>query len=545
MKPACRQFLIVALGVLLVATPGWSQLPSSSGSQGLRPATGGLPSTSGSASSAGSVMVPLNPTRSIGFDPYASTSNVGGYGSLAGAIFSQPATPGSTSVLPPTTAYQPPSMPYAGSSVPFGSSTYNPALTAPGAFGSGYSAPITGPYQAYPSAAPSTPLGGLGMGSYPSYNGPGPIVPGAGQSAIVQTNPSILSNNYNAPGVFPSNTPSALFPGTYNNGGGGGLFGGLFGGSGYNGGFSNQPYNNGYNNGWGGGGYNWNQQGSLFNNPYGQQPGFIRLFQGPRFRHAYLHGNKAHNDVSINDTDLAIAMLWPNFGFSNQPIYILPSFSLHQWAGPRPDLNPANNADLPSKAYSAFIDAGWQSDPNLILGAELGVRVGMFSSFESLSIKGLRIQGRGIGRIRLTPQSTLKLGVMYLDRNRVKILPAGGILWQPNPATRLDLFFPEPKLSSFLTTLGTMDTWWYVAGYYGGGNWRIKRTDGSKDNVDINDIRIVLGIEWGRNDMMRDGRRIGFLEGGYVFDRELYYKARPADNLRLQDTFVIRAGFGY
>ena len=81
--------------------------------------------------------------------------------------------------------------------------------------------------------------------------------------------------------------------------------------------------------------------------------------------------------------------------------------------------------------------------------------------------------------------------------------------------------------------------------YYGGGNWRIQRTDGSKDNVDINDIRIALGLEWGRNDMMRDGRRIGFAEIGYVFDRELIYKARPGDNLNLHDTFVIRAGIGY
>jgi hypothetical protein len=90
-----------------------------------------------------------------------------------------------------------------------------------------------------------------------------------------------------------------------------------------------------------------------------------------------------------------------------------------------------------------------------------------------------------------------------------------------------------------------VDTWWYVAGYYGGGAWTIKRTDGTKDSIDLNDIRIVLGLEWGRNDMMREGRRMGFAEVGYVFDRELLYKARPADNLRLQDTFVVRLGFGY
>ena len=153
--------------------------------------------------------------------------------------------------------------------------------------------------------------------------------------------------------------------------------------------------------------------------------------------------------------------------------------------------------------------------------------------------------GRALGRIRLTPAATLKLGAIYLDRNKVKLLPAGGILWQPNPETRFDLFFPEPKLAHYLATVGTMDSWWYVGGYYGGGAWTVKRKSGAKESIDINDLRLVLGLEWGRNDQMRDGRRVGFLEVGYVFQREILFKESPADNLDLQDSVMIRAGFGY
>ncbi|MEZ6080782.1 MAG: hypothetical protein R3C56_35445 [Pirellulaceae bacterium] len=135
--------------------------------------------------------------------------------------------------------------------------------------------------------------------------------------------------------------------------------------------------------------------------------------------------------------------------------------------------------------------------------------------------------------------------MVYLDRVRVKLLPAGGVLWQPNPDTRFDLFFPEPKLAHYLATVGTADTWWYVGGYYGGGSWTVKRDSGVKESIDINDIRLVLGLEWGRNDQMRDGRRVGFFEVGYVFNRELIFKETPLDNLDLQDTFMIRAGIGY
>ncbi|MGN6547967.1 MAG: hypothetical protein ACTHK7_23235, partial [Aureliella sp.] len=252
-------------------------------------------------------------------------------------------------------------------------------------------------------------------------------------------------------------------------------------------------------------------------------------------------GDNSPNSLMINDTDVSLAFAVPNFLFSTQPVYILPSFSLHQWDGP----NAPSPADLPSKAYSAFLDTGWQSDPLRLLGAELGVRVGVFSDFNTFTSDSIRIQGRGIGRVRLTPTTTLKAGVVYLDRNRVKLLPAGGILWQPNPGTRFDLFFPEPKLSQYLSTIGNWDTWWYVGGYYGGGAWTVKRANGSTDSIDINDIRLLLGLEWGRNEMMREGRRIGFAEIGYVFNRELLYKYNPADNIDLKDSFVIRAGIGY
>ncbi len=42
-----------------------------------------------------------------------------------------------------------------------------------------------------------------------------------------------------------------------------------------------------------------------------------------------------------------------------------------------------------------------------------------------------------------------------------------------------------------------MDTWWYVGGYYGGGSWTVKRANGAKESIDINDLRLVLGLEWG------------------------------------------------
>lgn len=487
---------------------------------GLRPIQPGQIPSSGAPT-----MVPINPATQAGIYP----SN-----GLGGQTFD----PYSLNTATQTQAFQPQ---FAPVSPPQGS--FAPNTLAPG------TTPYPGVYSNTQPIYPNNPP----MGGYPAYNGISPNLPGAGQSGTIGT----FQNNppgYGQPGVYPNSAPSALFPnsgaypsGGYNNGGGtvfGNMYNGIFGSSagGYGGTYGQPAYpvlpqnsGNGYFNP-----NAWNPQGAAFNGA-GGMPQYLRLFQGPRFREAYLYGNNDFDALSINDSDFSVGIAIPNFLYSTQPLYLLPSFSLHQWSGPR----APSTADLPALAYSAFLDSGWQSDPARILGAELGLRVGMFSDFNTGISDSLRIQGRAIGRVRVTPKVTLKGGVVYLDRVRVKLLPAGGVLWQPNPDTRFDLFFPEPKLAHYLATVGTSDTWWYVGGYYGGGSWTVKRDSGIKESIDINDIRLVLGLEWGRNDQMRDGRRVGFLEAGYVFNRELIFKETPLDNLDLQDTFMIRAGIGY
>jgi hypothetical protein len=58
--------------------------------------------------------------------------------------------------------------------------------------------------------------------------------------------------------------------------------------------------------------------------------------------------------------------------------------------------------------------------------------------------------------------------------------------------------------------------------------------------VDINDIRIFLGIEGNRLNSLRS-----YVEVGYVFDREILYEVVPADNVRLKDTVMVGAGVAF
>ncbi|MEM9827968.1 MAG: hypothetical protein AAF958_15360 [Planctomycetota bacterium] len=362
----------------------------------------------------------------------------------------------------------------------------------------------------------------------PSVNGPpvatpipgfGQAVPGFGQAApgFGQTVPGFPQGNFGlgggsgspfapSPGfggaafpqsIYPSSTPSTLFP---------------------QGMFSGGPA-------LGGGG------------PFSA----YRLLHGPRIRHGFVGINNDEDDLETNDTDVSAIFAFPNFLYSTQPLYVIPSFSLHLFDGP----DSSTGADLPAQTYGGFLDFGYNSDPNRILGTELGLRVGVFSDFDHFDSDSLRVLGKGLVHFRLTPATTLKAGAYYLDRVDWKLIPAGGLLYQPNPYTRWDLFFPQPKLARYLQTVGTYDVWWYLSGDYGGGSWTVRRDGGGDDQVDLNDLRAIIGLEWGLSNQIRAGRRVGFMEVGYVFDRELVYRANRDDNLDLDDAFMFRIGLGY
>ncbi|WP_419189332.1 hypothetical protein [Stieleria marina] len=382
---------------------------------------------------------------------------------------------------------------------------------------SGYpTAPMMAPNlngHAYNQSVAPPPFGGIFGGTNSGggvFSGGGTQAPPVFGSGGMTGNGTALGGGFGST-IYPqtdiaSGSPSTLFPG--------GLFGNNFGGSVFNGGSTGTSF---------------------------------QLIQGPRVRHTYVFGGDSGDDLSTNDTEVSLPFAWPNFLGSTRPIFIVPSFSLHLWDGP----HTSRGADLPGNAYSAFLDLGWQTDPNQMFGLEFGARVGSFAEFGVWNSESLRVMGKGLASFRLTPFSTIKGGVYYLDRNRYKLLPAGGVLWQPNPYTRFDIFFPQPKIARYWRTVGTRDVWGYLSGDIGGGNWAVKRDDAGRttDSVDINEIRIMAGLEWGLTDLIRSGRRSGFLEIGYVFDREIRYDETFAQGtnktFNLDDGFLIRLGIGY
>lgn len=490
---------------------------------GLAWTVGNAAAQSGFASSPQTNLSPIGPINAPGFptsrvppfDPYASAQNSPTYGGANVTPLGQP------------TAIGPPSYP-AGPSFPAGQAfSTGPPVNA-----------ATGPNPSYPNGSL---LGGLFSGNWFRGNNAG-VYQGAAYSGNAYSAPSIYGGapNESLYGTGPMLSPPSGFSG-------GGFDGG---GSPYppsaypQASFPPSAYPSGSPTSLYPGGMYGQGNAALF--PGGFFPsggiGGYQLLHGPRFRHSYIGGGNGPDEIGLNQTDVSIGFAFGNFLYSTRPLYVVPSFSLYLFDGP--ETTPESQADLPGSAYAGFLDFGWQTDPNQIIGGELGVRVGAYTDFSTFNSDSIRVLGKGLVSFRLTPASTVKAGIYYLDRESIKLLPAGGLLWQPDPYTRFDIFFPEPKLAKYWRTIGTQDVWWYFAGEYGGDSWTITRANKLQERADINQIGVTFGWEWGRSDLIRTGQRRGFIEAGVVFDRELKYEFSN-DDRDLNESFMVRAGWGY
>ncbi len=267
----------------------------------------------------------------------------------------------------------------------------------------------------------------------------------------------------------------------------------------------------------------------------GVVPTAIRLLQELRLEETYLPRFSGANGFGINDIESRASFAFP-LRANPAPILVTPGFNLHLWDGP--DSVAGVTRDMPARAYDAYLATSWRPQFTPHFGADLATSVGVYSDFSFVDSNSVRVLGRGLGLITLSPQWQLAAGVVYVNRLQVKLLPAGGLIWTPNQDARFEIVFPNPKLAQRITTIGNTDVWGYVAGEYGGDQWTIKHADGSHDVANYNDLRVLMGVEWFGLSRVR-----GNAEIGYVFNRSIYFLNNPT--FHPDDTMLIRAGIAF
>lgn len=240
------------------------------------------------------------------------------------------------------------------------------------------------------------------------------------------------------------------------------------------------------------------------------------FFQKLSFSAAWLN-RSGPSDLGLTElkTFLTVAVPLPSKDF---PLLITPGFDVTVLNGP-------DSPDLPPQVYDTYLDFMWL--PKLSEGwlGILSLAPGLYSDFDHLQNDAFRLKGKALIRYDWIPERLqLMAGVLYLNRNDVNWLPAGGLIWTPNDKTHLELLFPRPKFSRRVMRTGLHEDWLYMSGEFGGDTWSIRRASGEFDMITLRDWRIFFGLE-----RKRDGGAGHRFEVGYVFSRDVQYDSATPD----------------
>ena len=241
-----------------------------------------------------------------------------------------------------------------------------------------------------------------------------------------------------------------------------------------------------------------------------------KFLQEVRLDYVWMPGT-AEREFGINDIELSSTFAFPAFYNPETPLLITPGFAVHLWNGPS---GAALGVDLPSRVFDAYLDAAWNPQISGWLGGELSFRIGVYSDFKKVGSDSIRYTGKGLLRLTATRSFTFKAGVWYLHRVRIKMLPAGGVVWTPNPNIRFDIVFPDPKLAWLMKTYGSTTWWGYIRGEYGGGSWSLEGPGAVVDRLDYNDMRVAFGVDFDTQNVFK-----GLFEVGVAFEREIFTTA--------------------
>ena len=201
----------------------------------------------------------------------------------------------------------------------------------------------------------------------------------------------------------------------------------------------------------------------------------------------------------------------------NEMFYVVPGFQVNFW-----EINVnrhSNGFKSTDTTFGAWLDAGIEPQIGNEFRFDLWARVGVYTDFEK--IKSDSIYLSGLGRVYYQYSNNLELmgGVIYMNRERIRLMPTFGVIWKPSEYLICEIVFPTPKISRYIYTTNDTEWWAYVRGDYGGGSWGIDTGGYGVERIDYNDIRVALGLEF-RNKPKQC--LSGHFEIGGAFNRELY-----------------------
>jgi hypothetical protein len=210
-----------------------------------------------------------------------------------------------------------------------------------------------------------------------------------------------------------------------------------------------------------------------------------------------------------------------------------PQFNLRNWDGP-------TAPDLPGDVYRFGLDLVLRSPTVGPFSAELAFNPSLNTDFDrSPGSDAWNWDGRGAIHVEAGPGTHVVLGALFWDRVDDQVLPYGGVVFKtPNDYFEIRALFPQSEVSIFLGTPWGVPQWLYVNGEYHVEAYEIGGGSAGDRKVQLQDWRVMLGV---RSD---SGGVQSFLEGGWVFDREVEF-GRGGGNFEVSSGFLARFGIKF
>ncbi len=271
-----------------------------------------------------------------------------------------------------------------------------------------------------------------------------------------------------------------------------------------------------------------NSDGTPKLNPY--KSGF---FQKLSLSAAWLGDGHNPADLGITEieTSLTVALPAP---IREWPLLITPGYNLYLLS------DPGGTHDLPPQLHTLYVDFTWAPQFYQHHRLLLTVAPSLFTDFDAQFSEAFRLTGKALYVWDAVPDKLqFVAGVLYLNRDNIRLLPAGGAIWKPTPNLNFDLIFPKPKVAVRVNVGAGYEDWVFVTAEFGGNTWAIVRDSGLPDKVTWIDYRLMTGYE-----RRLEGGAGYRLEAGFVFGRQLTYATGVGD-FDPRSTFLIRGGITF
>lgn len=206
------------------------------------------------------------------------------------------------------------------------------------------------------------------------------------------------------------------------------------------------------------------------------------------------------------------------------------------------DLDAPLTLGLPSELYETEFGVAWMRRVNDRWMTRVMAGASYATDGHNQSRDAWQFRGGAFALFQQNPRWTWAFGAIALGRNDLPVLPAVGLIYQPNPALRFDLMMPRPRIAMLLRDNGPRQQWVYLGAGLRGTTWGIERSDGADDQLTYGDVRVTLGWESTPAPIpgmpFTPGRKLG-VEFGYAFSRDFEFE-NAAAKIRLDASLLLR-----